>query len=233
MAPLAELGLRARRLRLHDLHRQQRAARRAGRARRSRPTSWWSPPSCRATATSRAGSTRWCGRRTSPRRRWSSRTRWPGGWTSTSPRSRWARRSDGTPVFARRPLAQRRRRSARSWTAAIDPALFRDTYAVVFEGDEHVALAADPRGRPVRLGPGVDLHREPAVLRGPDRRAGAAHRHRRRPGAGGPRRLGDDRPHQPGRLDRRAGPPPAPGSRSTASAPLDFNRTAPAAATTR
>ena len=50
---------------------------------RSRSTTWWSPRSCPATATSRAGSIRWPGRAISPRRRWSSRSRWPGGSTST------------------------------------------------------------------------------------------------------------------------------------------------------
>ena len=49
----------------------------------SNRTSWSSRRSCRATATSRAGSTRWCGPPTSPRRRWSSPSRWPAGSTST------------------------------------------------------------------------------------------------------------------------------------------------------
>ena len=46
-------------------------------------TTWSSPRSCRATATSRAGSTRSRGRATSPRRRSSSPSRWPAGSTST------------------------------------------------------------------------------------------------------------------------------------------------------
>ena len=93
----------------------------------------------------------------------------------------------------------RRRRSSRScstdiWptpaevreviAGSIDPELFRETYASVFEGDERWTRAADPVGRPLRVGPGLDVHREAAVLRGPDRRTGAADRHRRRPRAG-------------------------------------------------
>ena len=48
-----------------------------------------------------------------------------------------------------------------------------------------------------------------------------------------PRRLGDDGPHLPRRLDRRRGRPPASGSRSTASARSSSTRTARGAATTR
>ena len=50
---------------------------------RSRSTTSSSPPSCRATATSRAGSTRSPGPATSPRRRSSSPSPWPAGSTST------------------------------------------------------------------------------------------------------------------------------------------------------
>ena len=71
------------RLRLHDVHRQLRAARRGGRRGRSRRTTWSSPRSCRATATSRAGSTRSRARATWPPRPSSSPSRWPAGSTST------------------------------------------------------------------------------------------------------------------------------------------------------
>ena len=76
--------LQPRRLRLHHLHRQLRAARRPGDLQGDRTTTTSSRPRCcRATATSRAGSARTCGRTTSPRRRWSSPTRSPATSTST------------------------------------------------------------------------------------------------------------------------------------------------------
>ena len=81
--PARDARVRAGRLRLHDLHRQLRTARRRGRRPRSRRTTSSSPPSCRATGTSRVGSIRWRGRATSPRRRWSSPSRWPVASTST------------------------------------------------------------------------------------------------------------------------------------------------------
>ena len=69
--------LQPRRLRLHDLHRQLRpAARERLQGDRRRATSS-RRRCCRATATSRAGSTPTCARTTSPRRRWSSPTRSP------------------------------------------------------------------------------------------------------------------------------------------------------------
>ena len=75
--------LRRRGLRLHHLHRQLRARSTSRSPRRSRSTTWSWRRSSRATATSRAASTRSCGRATSPRRRWWSRSRSPAAWTST------------------------------------------------------------------------------------------------------------------------------------------------------
>ena len=49
--------LQPRRLRLHDLHRQQRPAADGDLRRRAAPRTWRSSPCCRATATSRGGST--------------------------------------------------------------------------------------------------------------------------------------------------------------------------------
>ena len=71
------------RLRLHDLHRELRARCRRRSRRPSTTTTSSSAPCSRATATSRAGSTRTPARTTSPRRRWWLPTRWPGAWTST------------------------------------------------------------------------------------------------------------------------------------------------------
>ena len=61
----------------------------------------------------------------------------------------------------------------------------------------------------LRLGSGVDLRPQAAVLRRDGRRAGAGRRHQRRPGAGQARRLGDHRPHLPrrGDQDRQPGRP--------------------------
>ena len=101
-------------------------------------------------------------------------------------------------------------------------------------GRRPLARAADPVGRPVRLGRRLDVHREAAVLR----RADARSRDRSATSTGArvlarARRLGDDRPHLAGRLDRAVRRPPASGSRSTASARSSSTRTAPGAATTR
>ena len=62
-----------------------------------------------------------------------------------------------------------------------------------------VAVAADARRRHVRLGPRLDVRPQASVLRRHARRARAGHRHRGRAGAAQARRLGDHRPHQPGR----------------------------------
>ena len=65
-----------------------------------------------------------------------------------------------------------------------------------------VAGAADPRGRHVRVGPRLDVRPQAAVLRRHARRAGAGRGHRGCPGAAQAGRLGDHRPHQPGRRDQ-------------------------------
>ncbi len=62
-----------------------------------------------------------------------------------------------------------------------------------------VAVAADPRGRHVRVGRGLHLRPQAPVLRRHAGRAGACRRHRGRPGAAQARRLRDHRPHLPGR----------------------------------
>ena len=85
---------------------------------------------------------------------------------------------------------------------SIDPELFRRTYASVFDGDERWQALPIPAGDRYDWDPRLDLRRAAAVLRGPDDVARAADGHRRRPRAGGPRRLGHDRPHLAGRLDR-------------------------------
>ena len=83
---------------------------------------------------------------------------------------------------AGRHLADVRTRSATVIGRSVDPELFRATYAVVFEGDERWRALPDPVGRPLRVGRGLDLHRAAAVLRRPDRRAGAGRRTSTAPG---------------------------------------------------
>ena len=107
--------------------------------------------------------------------------------------------------------------------SAIDPELFRRTYAVVFEGDDRWRALPIPAGDRYAWDPRVDVHRQAAVLRGPHVRARAGRRHRGRPRAGGARRLGHDRPHLAGRLDRPVVARPASGCRSAASDRCEFN----------
>ena len=64
-------------------------------------------------------------------------------------------------------------------------------------GRRPVAGAADPGRRPLRLGPPVNLRRPSAFLRWHVDGAAAGVRHRRRPLARDPRRLGHDGPHLP------------------------------------
>ena len=64
-----------------------------------------------------------------------------------------------------------------------------------------VAGAARAGGRPLRLGPVVDLRPATAVLRRDDYRASARRGHRRRPLPRLRRGLGDHRPHLAGRCD--------------------------------
>ena len=86
--------------------------------------------------------------------------------------------------------------------AAISSEMFDDSYEDVFAGDEAWQSLPDPRGQDVRLGPGVDLRPQAAVLRRHAGRADPGHRHRGRPGAAQAGRLGHHRPHQSGRCDQ-------------------------------
>ena len=99
--------------------------------------------------------------------------------------------------------------------AALDPELFRRTYATVFEGDDRWRALPIPEGDRYDWEAEFDLHREAAVLRGAPpggRRAGRAG------GPAGPGRAGQfghHRPHLPRRFDLAvvAGRPVAPGPR--------------------
>ena len=85
---------------------------------------------------------------------------------------------------------------------AVAEEMFTRDYADVFKGDDNWRGLDIPAGRHLRLGRGVDLRAPSAVLRRHACRAGAGHRHHRRPGAGQARRLGDHRPHLAGRRDQ-------------------------------
>ena len=89
------------------------------------------------------------------------------------------------------------------------------------------------RGRPLRLGRGLDLRPPPLVPRGRAARARAAGRRRGRAGARAARRLGDHRPHLARPARSRRARPPRSTSTSTASSSATSTPTAPAAATTR
>ena len=85
---------------------------------------------------------------------------------------------------------------------AITSDMFTDDYADVFAGDERWQNLDDPVRRHLRLGRGVDVRPQAAVLR---RHAGGADRgrgHRGRAGARQARRLGHHRPHLARRCDQ-------------------------------
>ena len=160
--------VRAGRLRLHDLHRQLRPARRAGRrgrrgerpGRRRRPVGQpqlrGPDPPARAGELPRLAAARRRVRAGRPGRHR------PDHASRSGTGSRRPRRSS-SPTSGRRP-----RRSARSSATSIDPELFRRTYAVVFEGDERWRALPIPAGDRYAWDPALDLHRQAAVLRGPD-----------------------------------------------------------------
>ena len=122
--------------------------------------------------------------------------------------------SDGSPVHPRRHLAVARR-DPRGHRRIDRPRAVPPDVRGRVRGRRALARAADPRGRSIRLGSGLDLRREAAVLRGSVVRRPRGRGHRRRPGTGRARRLGHDRPHLAGGLDPAvvARRPVAPGTR--------------------
>ena len=141
--------------------------------------------------------------------------------------------ADGQPVYLRDIWPQRQEIDeviaaaigARRFSAATTPTSSPATSA-----------GSRCRRRPATPSPGTSdstYVRKPPYFEGMARDAAAGRRHRRRPGAGQARRLGDHRPHLAGRLDqgrlpRRPLPRRARRRRATSS-----TRTARAAATTR
>ena len=198
-----------RRLRLHDLHRQQRPAARA----ESREAIDDERPGRRrgavaATATSKAASTPTCARTTWRRRRWSSPTRWPAASTSTSttePLGDGQGRQAGLPAghladAQRGAATPSPRRSSRRCSSRRT----RD----VFEGDERWRkLRRAARARRYAWDDDVDLHQAAAVLRRHDRRRRRRSSDiKRRARAGAARRQHHHRPHLAGGLDQEGRP---------------------------
>ena len=197
--------LQPRRLRLHDLHRQQRPAA-DGDLRRGRRRG----PGGRLGA---VGQPQLRGP-DQPRRE----DELPG--VAAAVRRLRARRDDGHRPLRRaaRRGPQRRARVPEGHLAdaaevahtieeAVQSDMFRKSYSEVFDGDERWNSLEVPTGDELRVGRALDLRPAAAVLRGPAARAGAARGHRRRASARGARRQRHDRPHLPGRLDqaRRSG----------------------------
>ena len=113
------------------------------------------------------------------------------------------------------------------------PTMFSDELRRRLRRRRAVALAADARGRHLRLGRGLDLRPQASLLRRHARRARAGRRHRGRAGAAQAGRLGHHRPHQPGRCDQEGLAGRHATSPSTASSSATSTPTARAAATTR
>ena len=140
--------------------------------------------------------------------------------------------ADGTPVFLADiwPSPEEIRTVIAS---SIDPELFLRTYAVVFEGDERWRALPIPAGDRYDWDARSTYIAKPPFFDGLTFDPTPVDGHRRGAGAGGARRLGHDRPHQPGRLDRAAGHRRATGSRSATSSRSSSTRTAPGAGITR
>ncbi len=85
---------------------------------------------------------------------------------------------------------------------AIDPELFRRTYASVFEGDDRWRALPIPSGDRYAWEPKSTYVARPPFFEGLDGRGLRRRRHRGRARAGRARGLGDDRPHLPGGHDR-------------------------------
>ena len=193
--------LQPRRLRLHDLHRQLRPAHRrgVGRGQRRRPRRHRGAvgqPQLRGPDQPRredelprvaAAGRRLRARRLDGRR----------------PAQRPARRPTptATPVYLRDiwPTPQEIEEVI---DQAIASEMFTKDYADVFAGDERWQGLPTPEGDTFEWDAESTYVRKPPYFDGMHARAVAGHRHRRRAGAGQARRLGDDRPHQPGRLDQ-------------------------------
>ena len=222
--------LRARRLRLHHVHRELGPADRRGgaRGRRARPErrrgALGEPQLRGAGPSAGAGGLP----RVAAARAWRTRSR--DGSTWTSPPTRSGEGPDG-PVYLADlwPTADEVRDAV---AASITREQFDVQYARIWDGDELWRALPTPEGPIYDWDPASTYVPEPpffaALVR---RRAGRRHRGRARPGEGG--RLDHHRPHLAGGLDqgRLAGGRVPAGARGRARA--TSTRTAPAAGTTR
>ncbi len=116
---------------------------------------------------------------------------------------------------------------------AIASEMFTRDYADVFAGDEQWQGLPTPEGEVFAWDGAVHLRAQAAVLRGHGGRAHAGRRHLRRPGAGQAGRLGDHRPHLPGRLDQEGQPGRCVPAATTACSSATSTPTGRGAATTR
>ena len=117
-------------------------------------------------------------------------------------------RSDGEPVYLRRAVADRARRSPTVVAEQVRSEIFTRNYASVFDGDERWRALPVPDGDRYAWDPDEHLRALPPFFDGHRRRAGAAAGHRGRAGAGHARRQRDHRPHLARRHRSRA-PRPA------------------------
>ena len=85
---------------------------------------------------------------------------------------------------------------------AVTGDMYTASYADVFAGDDRWQAIEVPGGDAFAWDPESTYVRKPPYFEGMAPRASAADGHPRREGAGGARRLGHHRPHQPGRLDQ-------------------------------
>ena len=87
--------------------------------------------------------------------------------------------------------------------ATVGPELFAQNYADVFKGDSRWNQIASPEGESFRVGRGLDLHQEPALLRRHDHGRRQHRRHPWRTRARPVRRLDHHRPHLASRATSR------------------------------
>ena len=139
---------------------------------------------------------------------------------------------DGEPVYLK-DIWPDEQEVAQTIEEAVQSDMFRKSYGEVFDGDERWNSLDVPSGESVRLGRGLDLRPQAAVLRRHAHRARAADRHRGRARAGGARRQRHHRPHLPGRLDQARQPGRQVPDRARRRAAGTSTPTARGAATTR
>jgi aconitate hydratase len=115
--------------------------------------------------------------------------------------------SSGAPVYLKDIWPTEREIQA-TMLSAVKSEMFRTKYATVFDGDERLAIAAEPDWRTFRVGRALHLHPQSAVPRGYEHRADASVRHRVCARARRARRQRHDRSHLARRIDSQRTVPP-------------------------